>query len=206
MQIRTLPSGALYVNTYLVSDETKKGFIVDPGGYDQKLVRQVNDEGIDVEYIIFTHGHGDHICGAGLYVEEFPDIKVVAHIKEKNMLENAQFNMSSAFGNPFTIDADIYVKDGEHLTVGNMDLKFIHTPGHSPGGMCIYIEKENILFSGDTLFCQSIGRTDFPGCSFSELEASIHNKLFVLPEETTVFSGHTGPTDIGFEKRNNPFV
>ena len=87
-----------------------------------------------------------------------------------------------------------------------MELKIIHTPGHSPGGMCIYAANENVLFSGDTLFRQSVGRTDFPGCSFKVLAESIKRKLFLLPDETQVFPGHMGPTQIGFEKRSNPFV
>ena len=92
------------------------------------------------------------------------------------------------------------------MQVGELRLKFLYTPGHTPGGMCIYIESENILFSGDTLFCQSIGRTDFPGGSFRDLSDAIHTKLFVLPDETQVLPGHMGLTSIGFEKENNPFV
>lgn len=207
MQITCMPSGALGVNTYLaVDDETKKGFIVDPGGYNPNLTKKVIEEGIDILYIILTHGHADHICGVNAHLKDFVDAKVVADAEEKRMLSDPDFNMSTAFGTPDTVDADIWVKDGDELTVGNSTLKFFHTPGHSPGGMCIYSEKDNVLFSGDTLFRQSVGRTDFPGCSFNELSLSIHNKLFVLPENTNVFPGHMGPTTIEFEKRNNPFV
>lgn len=207
MKITNLPSGALQVNTYLVVDEeTNKGFIVDPGGYNPALTKMVNDENIEIEYIIVTHGHSDHICGIKEHLEDFPNAKVVADKDEEPMLHDVRFNFSAEFGMPYTVDADIYVSDGDELKVGNIELKFFHTPGHSPGGMCIYAEKENILFSGDTLFCQSIGRTDFPGCSFEALAKSIKEKLFVLPDETQVFPGHMGPTQIGFEKRNNPFV
>ena len=207
MQITTAQSGALYVNTYLVVDEqTKKGFIVDPGGYVPAIAKKIKDENIDIEYIILTHGHGDHIGGIEGFLKEFPDIKVVAHKDEQEMLGDANFNMSPLFSVPCTAKADILVEDGDELSVGEISLQFIHTPGHSPGGMCIYIKKENILFSGDTLFCQSVGRTDFPGCSLSELVHSIKNRLFVLPDETKVLTGHTGSTEIGFEKRNNPFV
>lgn len=207
MKITNLPSGALQVNTYLaVDEETNKGFIVDPGGYNPALTKMVNDENIDIEYILLTHGHSDHICGVKEHLEDFPGAKVVADKEEEPMLHDVRFNFSAEFGMPYTVDADIYVSDGDELNVGNINLKFFHTPGHSPGGMCIYAEKENVLFSGDTLFRQSIGRTDFPGCSFEALAESIKEKLFVLPDATQVFPGHMGPTQIGFEKRNNPFV
>lgn len=207
MKITNLPSGALQVNTYLaVDEETNKGFIVDPGGYNPALTKMVKDENIDIEYIILTHGHSDHICGVKEHLEDFPGARVVADKEEEPMLHDVRFNFSAEFGMPYTVDADIYVTDGDEINVGNIKLKFFHTPGHSPGGMCIYAEKENVLFSGDTLFRQSIGRTDFPGCSFEALAESIKEKLFVLPDETQVFPGHMGPTQIGFEKRNNPFV
>lgn len=207
MKITNLPSGALQVNTYLVVDEeTKKGFVVDPGGYNPVLAKTVKEEGIQIEYILITHGHSDHICGVKEHQAEFEGCKVVAHEAEEPMLHDVRFNFSAEFGMPYTVDADIYVKDGDELKVGNIDLKFFHTPGHSPGGMCIYAAKENVLFSGDTLFRQSIGRTDFPGCSFKQLSDSINFKLYTLPDETQVFPGHMGPTEIGFEKRNNPFV
>lgn len=207
MKITNLPSGALQVNTYLaVDEETNKGFIVDPGGYNPVLAKKVKEENIDIEYIFITHGHSDHICGVNEHKAEFEGCKVVAHAAEEPMLHDVRFNFSAEFGMPYTVDADIYVNDGDELKVGNIDIKFFHTPGHSPGGMCIYAEKENVLFSGDTLFRQSIGRTDFPGCSFKDLADAIRSKLYVLPDETQVFPGHMGPTQIGFEKRNNPFV
>lgn len=207
MKITSMPTGELGVNTYLaVDEETNKGFIVDPGGYSPKLTKMVQDEGIDIEYIILTHGHSDHICGVNEHLDDFPNAKVIANINEKPMLENAGLNMSNSFGGPQTVKADMLVDDGDELDVGSLKLKFIYTPGHTPGGMCIYIASENILFSGDTLFRQSIGRTDFPGGSFQALAEAVHEKLFVLPDETNVLPGHMGLTTIGFEKENNPFV
>lgn len=206
MKITNLPSGPLSVNTYLVEDEaTKKAFIVDPGGYNPALTEQVRKEGLTVEYIILTHGHGDHIGGVRGHMIDFPGAKVVADADEMVMLKDPNMNMSKMlFEHPVTISPDILVKDGDTLQVGTLELKFLHTPGHSPGGMCICAN--GTVFSGDTLFYQSIGRTDFAGSSFRELLESIHGKLFSLPDSTKVFPGHMGTTEIGYEKEHNPFV
>lgn len=207
MQITNLPCGLLGVNTYLAIDEkTNKGFIVDPGGYNKVLANKIKDDVIDVEYIILTHGHSDHICGVNEHLADIPDAKVVAYKDEKAMLSDARMNMSTEFGMNYKVKADMLVVDGDTLQIGELQLKFFHTPGHTPGGMCIYLEKENVLFSGDTLFCRSIGRTDFPGGSFGDLAEAIRKKLYVLPPETNVFPGHMGQTTIGDEKENNPFV
>lgn len=207
MRITNMPSGALMVNTYLaVDEETNKGIIVDPGGYNPNLTKIIREQGIDIEYIIITHGHSDHICGVNEHRAEFPDAKVVAYKDEASMLADPDCNQSTAFGQAYSVTADILVNDGDELPLGNVTMKFMHTPGHTTGGMCIYIAEASVLFSGDTLFCQSIGRTDFPGGSFREIKESIRKKLFVLPDETNVFPGHMGNTSIGFEKENNPFV
>jgi len=207
MRITNLPSGALQANTYLAVDEkTNEGFIVDPGGYNKVLTKEVRDNDVNIKYIILTHGHSDHICGVNEHKAEFPDAKIVAYKDEEAMLENPNLNQSPGFGVSYSTKADILVSDGDELKVGDVTLKFIHTPGHTEGGMCIYVKEAKALFSGDTLFRQSIGRTDFPGGSYKEIMDSIRKKLFLLPDDTNVFPGHMGTTSIGFEKENNPFV
>jgi len=192
MKIMIAQTGMLNVNTYYVSDEeAKKGFIIDPGGYDDSLAEKIKKDSVSLEYIILTHGHFDHTGGVEGFMKKFPEAKLVASEAEAKTISDE-----------FT--PDLCVKDGEVVNVGGMELKFILTPGHTAGGMCVYVE--NCLFSGDTLFAQSIGRTDLAGGSFAELMNSIKKKLFTLPEDTKVFPGHMGQTEIGFEKSNNPFV
>lgn len=206
MKVTTFLSGPLSVNCYVASDEaTKKAFIVDPGGHNNDMVNYIKENNLEVEYIILTHGHGDHIGGVPSCRKEYPNAKLVACIHEKPMLEDARLNMSSMTGGEsLSLAVDIYVSDEETMKVGDMELKFLHTPGHTPGGMCILVD--NVVFSGDTLFQQSIGRTDFHGSSFAAIKDSINNKLYTLPDDTIVLPGHMGTTTIGYEKRNNPFV
>lgn len=206
MEIIIYGENGMACNTYLVFDEdTKAGFIVDAGKFEQSLVDEVTKRELNISHLILTHGHGDHIGGVNEYKEQLASLKVLAHEDEKEFLLDPSQNVSKGiWGREISIKADHYVKDEEKLMVGPIELKFIHTPGHTKGGMCILAD--GVLFSGDTLFRQSIGRTDFPGGDFGEIKASIQDKLFVLAEETDVFPGHMGPTTIEFEKANNPFV
>jgi hydroxyacylglutathione hydrolase len=206
MKIETFICGPLQVNCYLVVDEeTNKAFIVDPGGESQRLLNYVNENNIQVEYIILTHGHGDHTGGIDYFQKAIPNLKVIAHEEEKELLEDYKLNYSKATsGRPISVKVDQYVADGDTLKVGNLELLFLFTPGHTQGGMCIYVGDS--LFSGDTLFAQSVGRTDFPKSSFTALKKSISKQLYTLPNQTKVYPGHMGTTTIGFEKEHNPFV
>lgn len=206
MKIVNIPTGMLQANTYLVCDETSRlGFIVDLGGYSKELKNIIEKNDIQIQYIVLTHGHGDHIGGVQEHLKDFPDAKVVCSRAEEKMLLDPELNEAHHFGpEKVSFNPDILVDDGDTLTVGNMTMKFIMTPGHTEGGMCILVD--DVLFSGDTLFCRSIGRTDLAGGDFRTIMESIKNKLFLLPDETQVLPGHMGPTTIGFEKENNPFV
>ena len=206
MKIVNIPTGMLQANTYLVCDETSRlGFIVDLGGYSRELKNIIEKNDIQIQYIVLTHGHGDHIGGVQEHLKDFPDAKVVCSRAEEKMLLDPELNEAHHFGpEKVSFKPDILVDDGDTLTVGNMTMKFIMTPGHTEGGMCILID--DVLFSGDTLFCRSIGRTDLAGGDFRTIMESIKKKLFLLPDETQVLPGHMGPTTIGFEKEHNPFV
>lgn len=206
MKIVNIPTGMLQANTYLVCDETSRlGFIVDLGGYSKELKNIIEKNDIQIQYIVLTHGHGDHIGGVQEHLKDFPDAKVVCSRAEEKMLLDPELNEAHHFGpEKVSFKPDILVDDGDTLTVGNMTMKFIMTPGHTEGGMCILVD--DVLFSGDTLFCRSIGRTDLAGGDFKTLMESIKNKLFLLPDETQVLPGHMGTTTIGFEKEHNPFV
>lgn len=206
MEVKTYISGPLSVNCYLVIDEeTKIGVIVDPGGENRKLIQYIAENKISIQAILLTHGHPDHLCGLDFVRKEYPKATVVAHEDETEMLANPELNHSKRYcGKEISITVDRKVKDLDHLSFGNLELIFLHTPGHTPGGMCIYVG--GCLFSGDTLFRASIGRTDFPYSSYAAIKKSIQSQLYVLPDNTIVYPGHEGITSIGYEKENNPFV
>ena len=206
MKLIGRPSGTLGANCYVAIDtESRKGFMVDPGGYSSAIHKAIEDEGVELVYIILTHAHSDHIEGVPEYQRLYPNVKLVCSEAELPMLQDARANFTGMWGGkPLTLTPDVLVKEGDLITVGNMSFLVLATPGHTPGGICLY--GEGVLFSGDTLFRGSIGRTDFPGGSYAQLIDSIERKLYTLPDDTRVFPGHEGETNIGWEKKHNPFV
>jgi glyoxylase-like metal-dependent hydrolase (beta-lactamase superfamily II) len=204
MNIRTFAGIFSGANTYLVDDGAKTAFIVDAGEYSAPLAAAVKAEGLRVVWLILTHAHGDHIGGAEQYLREFKGCALVAGEDERPVLADPNKNYSTEItGRPISLDAQIYVKDGDELKAGDFVLKILSTPGHSPGGICILAG--DALFSGDTLFAGSIGRTDLFGGSMRTLLAAVEKKLFTLPDETRLYPGHMGASTIGDEKRHNPF-
>ena len=205
MEVIEYQTGPLRTNTYLVYDETKEAFLVDPGSYLKQISNKIVEKELNLKYIVLTHGHADHIGGIKNFKADFPDVKVVALDKEKEVLNDAVMNNSTQIlGGIVTMDADEYIEEGTTLQVGNMALRIVATPGHTPGGMSIILD--DMVFCGDTLFKGSIGRSDFPGGDYLTLIDSIKTKLFALPDDTKVYPGHMQKTTIGWEKKHNPFV
>ena len=195
------------MNCYLaINDETNESIIVDPGSSPDRIKAGVEKSGTTPVAILLTHGHFDH-AGVSEEIAEFYGVKIYAHEAERETLENPSINLSAdMIFRPASYHADVYLKDDQQMELAGLTFKCIFTPGHTPGGCCFYFENEGVLFTGDTLFCKSVGRTDFPGGSASALVNSIKKKLLVLPEDTICYPGHESATSIGFEKDNNMFL
>jgi glyoxylase-like metal-dependent hydrolase (beta-lactamase superfamily II) len=193
---------------YLIADEqAKEGLFIDPSADHDLLLKEAASHGLTIKYVVNTHHHIDHAMGNKEMVRR-TGAKIVIHELDAPWLLATPPDMLEMFGAEASPPADILVSDGQRIQVGNVALQVIHTPGHSPGGICLYAD--GVVFTGDTLFVGAIGRTDFPGCSYPELERSIRTKLYVLPGDTVVFPGHNygmRPTStIDLERRTNEFV
>ncbi|MCI9081802.1 MAG: MBL fold metallo-hydrolase [Lachnospiraceae bacterium] len=206
MKIEQYCVGQVGTNCYFaVNEETKEMLVIDPGDSAQMLAGKIQQKGLKPAAILLTHGHFDHAMAAQ-ELAGLLDVKIYAHEAEKNTLEQPRLNVSAMIGRRDSYHADIYVKDGELLNLAGTQIKVLHTPGHTEGGCCYYLEKEQVLFSGDTLFCQSVGRTDFPGGSMAKIVRSIKEKLLALPDQVNVYPGHMDFTTIGMERAQNPFL
>jgi len=203
--IKKLPVGPIMANCFILGcEETRKAAVIDPGDETDKILLSLASEQLTVEQIINTHCHFDH-AGGNKKMKDATGAPLVLHALEIPVLENLE---SSAARWGLAMEAspapDRTVADGDTITFGNITLKVIHTPGHSPGGICL--QAGDVLFAGDTLFAGSIGRTDFPGGDHQTLLSSIREKLFSMDDDVRVYCGHGPETTIGVEKRTNPFV
>lgn len=190
---------------YLYREGSEETIVFDPADLGDRLYEELEKRGRKVEAIFLTHAHFDHILGLEA-LREKTGAPVYACIHEKAVCEDSWLNQSDSVGRPCTVHPDHFLNDGEEITVAGITLKLLHTPGHTEGSCAYYIEDGHILISGDTLFQGSVGRSDFPTGDSETLLESIRTRLYTLPEDTAVFSGHGEVTTIGYEKKHNWFV
>ena len=205
LNLKRLSVGPASANCYILWDDTdKNAIIIDPGDDKEKIIKCIDREGLDVKYIILTHTHYDHI-NAVKEIKEYTGAKVAIHRLDAAGLTDKTVSLAEYAGyGKVQCRADILLEDGDKLFAGSIEAKIIHTPGHSVGGICVLVN--NILFSGDTLFKQSIGRCDLPDGNMHELVLSIRTKLYILPGDTHVYPGHGLSTTIDAEKESNPYT
>ena len=206
MKVEKFVIGMIQTNCYLVqNEESKECFLVDPAICPEELVSHIKSEGLELKAILLTHGHFDHIMGIDGFVDEF-HVPVYVYEEDADAMTDPKLNQSSVYTGGYTYEGARSIREGQILKLAGYDFEVFHTPGHTKGGCCYYVRSEDVLFSGDTLFQNSIGRTDFPGGSMSDLVRAVKEKLMVLPDETLVYPGHMGETTIGHEKTHNPFL
>jgi hydroxyacylglutathione hydrolase len=208
MFVKQIEVSSMAVFAYIVAcKKTGEALVIDPAADAQKLLREAKERGYTIKYIVNTHFHVDHVMG-NKAMKELTGAEIIIHEKDAYGLSHQGSQMFSMFGGEPSPPADITVKDGDFITVGDTSLEVLHTPGHSPGGISLY--HKGIVFTGDTLFVGGVGRTDLDGGSWDILVTSIRNRLFTLPDETVVAPGHnygdTPKSTIGREKANNPYV
>lgn len=207
MKIKSIVVGPVQTNCYILSNIwTKEAIIVDPGEEADKIISYIRSEGLAVKAVLLTHGHFDHIGAVNQIRNEF-HVDVYAHEAEQDVLENSVINCSGmSGGEPITVFDAVLVKDGQKLSLAGFEAEVLFTPGHTHGSVCYYFKKNSALFSGDTLFMESVGRTDLPTGNSSAILKAIKEKLAVLAKETYVFTGHGSATTIGYETANNPYM
>lgn len=201
MEIKRIVTGAIEENCYLVWDEANQAVVIDPGDEASKIIDEITKLQLDVKKIILTHGHYDHV-GAVNEVKKATGAQVICHQEEKSIVEDETLSLGLYLGKEVSLPkVDACVSEGDEISVGNLNFSVIHTPGHTKGGMCLLAGDS--LFSGDTIFYGTLGRWDFPTGDLSELTSSITRKIFNLPENTVIYSGHGPETTVGAEKRQN---
>lgn len=198
--------GTVFTNCYFLKNkDIAELLIVDPADAPERIFQKVSDMQAKPAGILLTHGHYDHILAVEAVKAQY-GIPVYACRQEQELLADPQMNMSGYSGRGSAVKPDVLLDDLDVFEAAGFSVQMLHTPGHTKGSCCYYLKDEAVLFSGDTLFYGSVGRTDFPGGSTAEIVRSLHRLVDSLPEETEVFPGHDASTTIGYEKRYNPFV
>jgi len=205
MILKILPVGELQTNCYILGDEkTKQCVVIDPGGDLEIIEEHLKKLKLKVIYIILTHGHVDHI-GALSQLKKATEAEILIHSKDSAMLYDPNQNLSIFSGDKIiATKADKLLEEGDIIQCGGIKLEVLHTPGHTPGGISLVTDK--MIFTGDSLFCGSIGRTDFPGLSYQKLISSIKDKILTKEDDLIIYPGHGPSSTIGEEKTNNPFL
>lgn len=209
MKVRQIPLGEIQANCYLVSDEkSENNAVIDPGCFDETLLNVLKDEKISsLDYILFTHGHYDHILGGFDLKQMYPNALTAIHEADAECLSNEEKSLAVHSDSAVQkhMNADVLLKDGDVLNLGGIKIEVMHTPGHSRGSVCYIIEEEKNIFSGDTLFCRTIGRTDFDGGSMNEMMTSLE-RLIALKGNYKVFTGHNRSTFLNDERNKNRYL
>lgn len=209
MKIDQLVLGDYETNCYCLrgSDADKDCLLIDTGLQAEELLDFLAENSLSPKMVIFTHGHADHIGGATLLRKNYPDIQVAIHKDDADMLTSSVRNGSVLSDRPFTTaPSDLLIEEDGPAEFAGFELEVLHTPGHTPGGICLYSKKDKLVFVGDTLFANSVGRTDLPGGDSNQLINSIRQKLLTLPDDTKVYCGHGPATTIQVERQTNPFL
>ena len=205
--VKVLHVGEMAACCYLAGAKGGEGMIIDPGDEAARIVKSVGLMGITVKRIVCTHAHADHIGALDAVREHYPEAEFAIHGDDAPMLERPSLNLSFFLGGGFKCNPpDRLLKDGDKLEVAGVNIDVIHIPGHTPGGICLHVPRAGMVFTGDVLFADGIGRTDFPGGDYDLLITGIREKLLTLPPKTVVYPGHGPSSTIGREKAGNPFL